>query len=101
MKQRKVGQGRVKGEKRQKGKGTKCGAHFTNKLIPCINGHEDGDDGEEDCFILSVRLKYDHNHEISSTDAWNFLDVSKETMERFFQLFSDCASIKTAAQRPK
>ena len=69
VKERKVGQGRVKGEKRQKGKGTKCGAHFTYKLIPCINGHEDGDNGEEDCFNLSVRLKYDHNHEISSTEA--------------------------------
>ena len=92
VKERKVGQGRVKGEKRQKGKGTKCGAHFTYKLIPCINGHEDGDDGEEDCFNLSVRLKYDHNHEISSTEAWNFLDVSKETKERYFQLFSDAFS---------
>ena len=92
VKERKVGQGRVKGEKRQKGKGTKCGAHFTYKLIPCINGHEDGDDGEEDCFNLSVRLKYDHNHEISSTEAWKFLDVSKETKERYFQLFSDAFS---------
>ena len=50
VKERKVGQGPVKGEKRQKGKGTKCGAHFTYKLIPCINGHEDGDDGEERLF---------------------------------------------------
>ena len=92
VKQRKVGQGPVKGEERQKGKGTNCGAHFTYKLIPCINGHEDGEDGDGECFNLSVRLKYDHNHEISSTDAWNFLDVSKETKERFFQLFSDAFS---------
>ena len=63
-----------------------------SKLIPCINGHEDGEDGDGECFNLSVRLKYDHNHEISSTDAWNFLDVSKETKERFFQLFSDAFS---------
>ena len=86
------GQGRVKGEERQKGKGTECGAHFTYKLLPCIHGHEDDDEGDRECFNLSIRLKHDHNHEIVTTDAWNFLDVSEETKDRYFQLFSDAFS---------
>ena len=91
-KEKKAGQGRVKGEERQKGKGTECGAHFTYKLLPCISGHEDDDEGDRECYNLSIRLKYDHNHAIATTDAWNFLNVSEETKERYFQLFSDAFS---------
>ena len=87
--EKRSGQGRLKGAERQKGKGTECGAFFTYKLLPCIHGHEAGN-GE--CFNLSVRIKYEHNHKVSSTDAWNFLDVSEETKKRYFQLFSDAFS---------
>ena len=45
------GQGRLKVAEKQKGKGTDCGAHFTYKLLPCSNGHEEGN---IDCFNLSV-----------------------------------------------
>ena len=86
------GQGRVKGAEKQKGKGTDCGAHFTYKLLHCIHGHEEDEAGNGDCFNLSVSLKYEHNHEISTTDAWNFLDVGEETKTRYFQLFSDAFS---------
>ena len=41
------------------------------------------------CFDLQMKIVYDHNHEVSSTGAWNFLGVSKETKERYFQLFAD------------
>ena len=50
---RRSGQGGQKGEERQHGKGTNCGVHFTYKL--------------------SVRIRYEHNHAISTTDAWNLL----------------------------
>ena len=78
MKRRDLG-GR-KGEERQKGKGTGCGARFTYKLVPCMHGHEKGKEGNGDCFNLSVRIRYEHNYAISTTEAWNFLDVSEETI---------------------
>ena len=78
--EKRYGQGGRKGEERQKGKGTGCGARFTYKLVPCMHGHEKGKEGNGDCFNLSVRIRYEHNHAISSTDAWNFLDVSEETI---------------------
>ena len=42
-------------------------------------------------FLVDFGLEqsHRHNHAISSTDAWNFLDVSEETKTRYFQLFSD------------
>ena len=45
-----------------------------------------------ECFDLQMKIVYDHNHEVSSTGAWNFLGVSKETKERYFQLFADAYS---------
>ena len=36
-----------------------------------------------------MKILYNHNHEVSSTNAWNFLGVSKETKDRYFQLFED------------
>ena len=44
------------------------------------------------CFDLQMKIVYDHNHEVFSTGAWNFLGVSKETKERYFQLFADAYS---------
>ena len=61
------GQGGRKGEERQKGKGTNCGAHFTYKLFPCMHGqgHEKEKEGNGDYFNLSVRIRYEHNHAIN------------------------------------
>ena len=78
LKRRSGQQGGQKGEERQHGKGTNCGAHFTYKL--------------------SVRIRYEHNHAISSPDAWNFPDVSEETKTRYFQLFSDAFSPAKASE---
>ena len=55
---RRSGQGGQKGEERQNGKGTNCGAHFTYKL--------------------SVRIRYEHNHAISTTNAWNVFKLKKK-----------------------
>ena len=42
-----------------------------------------------ECFALKMKIEYVHNHEIQTTKAWSFLGVSKETVERYFQLFQD------------
>ena len=42
---------------------------------------------DQKCFNLSVRMHYDHNHEISSTDNWNFLNLEQETKDKYFKLF--------------
>ena len=38
---------------------------------------------------MKMKIEYVHNHEIQTTKAWSFLGVSKETVERYFQLFQD------------
>ena len=40
---------------------------------------EDRDEGDGFCFKMQVELNYDHNHEMASCDAWNFLEVYQET----------------------
>ena len=32
-------------------------------------------------------MNYDHNHEVTTCDAWNFLEVNQETKKRYFELF--------------
>ena len=66
---------------RQHGKSTNCPAFFTYKLYDCQK-----EEGIE-CFALKMKIEYVHNHEIQTTKAWSFLGVSKETVERYFQLF--------------
>ena len=68
---------------RQHGKSTNCPAFFTYKLYDCQK-----EEGIE-CFALKMKIEYVHNHEIQTTKAWSFLGVSKETVERYFQLFQD------------
>ena len=68
---------------RQSGKSTNCPAFFTYKLYDCQK-----EEGIE-CFALKMKIEYVHNHEIQTTKAWSFLGVSKETVERYFQLFQD------------
>ena len=66
---------------KQVGKGTGCPANFSNKMFDCKN--EQG----VQCFDLKMKIVYDHNHDMCSTGAWNFLGVSEETKARYFQLF--------------
>ena len=63
-----------------------------------MHGHEKEKEGNGDYFNLSVRIRYEHNHAISSPDAWNFPDVSEETKTRYFQLFSDAFSPAKASE---
>ena len=37
------------------------------------------DEGDGSCFKMQVKLNYDHNHEMTSCDAWNFLEVYQDT----------------------
>ena len=39
----------------------------------------DLDEGDGSCFKMQVKLNYDHNHEMTSYDMWNFLEVCQET----------------------
>ena len=71
---------------KQVGKGTDCGAYFSYKMYDCKS--EEG----VQCFDLKMKIQYDHNHEVSSTGAWNFLGVSQETKARYFQLFAEAYS---------
>ena len=67
-----------------------CAAHFSYKMFDCKNK-----EGVE-CFDLQMKIVYDHNHEVSSTGAWNFLGVGKETKEIYFQLFAyKCISFQS------
>ena len=53
----------------------------TNWFLVCMGMRRERKEMEnEDCFNLSVRIRYEHNHAISTTEAWNFLDVSEETI---------------------
>ena len=36
---------------------------------------------------MHVKLNYNHNHEVTTCDAWNFLEVDQETKKRYFELF--------------
>ena len=40
---------------------------------------KDRDEGDGSCFKMQVKLNYDHNHEMTSCNAWNFLEVHQET----------------------
>ena len=71
---RRRGSGSQKGEERQKGQSTNCPSYFSYQFYQSENN-------------LEMTLLYDHNHDVTSTDAWNFLKVSKETEERYWQLF--------------
>ena len=37
-------------------------------------------------FQMHVKLNYDHNHEVTTCNAWNFLEVDQETKKRYFEL---------------
>ena len=80
-----TGSGRKTGQERQKGKGTNCNAKFSYKLYPCDKNQQSGLGHQ--CYKLNIKLDYNHNHEINSTDSWNFLNVRQETIDRYEELF--------------
>ena len=41
---------------------------------------------------MHVKLNYNHNHEVTTCDAWNFLEVEEETKKRYFELFESAFS---------
>ena len=105
-----TGQGRRKGIERQRGKGTNCRAQINYKLFKCTNKHwledegtmvagvfdfKDQYEGDSSCFKLQVKLDYDHNHEMTSCDAWNFLEVYQETKNRYFELLGTTSRVRT------
>jgi hypothetical protein len=77
------GSGRLAGTERQPGKNTECEAFITYKLNNCDGQNHNGN--YKKC--LSVRINYNHNHAISSTDSWNFLGLEEETKVKYFNLF--------------
>ena len=79
-------------ELREKGKLLSSSDNY--KLFKCTNKHQledegtmvagvfdfkDRDEGDGSCFKMQVKLNYDHNHEMTSCDAWNFLEVYQDT----------------------
>ena len=87
-----VGQGRRMGAERQKGKGTNCPSQISYKLFKCTNNDRLEDEGCGCCFQMHVKLSYNHNHEVTTCDAWNFLEVEEETKKRYFELFESAFS---------
>ena len=60
---------------------------YTNKhrledegtMVAGVFDFKDRDEGDGSCFKMQVKMNYDHNHEMTSCDAWNFLKVYQET----------------------
>ena len=86
----------MKRGKKERGPTVELISH-TNYFLVCM-GMRRRKKGNGEYFNLSVRIRYEHNHAISSPDAWNFPDVSEETKTRYFQLFSDAFSPAKASE---
>ena len=48
-------------------------------MVTGVIDFKDRYEGDGFCFKKQVELNYDHNHEMMSCDAWNFLEVYQET----------------------
>ena len=48
-------------------------------MVAGVFDFKDRDEGGSSCFKMQVKLNYDHNHEMTSCNAWNFLEVYQET----------------------
>jgi hypothetical protein len=61
----------------------RIGKHRIVKNIASLRkvkiAHPYRDKGDGSCFKMQVKLNYDHNHEMTSCDAWNFLEVYQDT----------------------
>ena len=82
-----------KGIEKQRGKGTNCRAQIKLQtvqiyqqtsvggwtMVAGVFDFKDRDEGDGSCFKMQVKMNYDHNHEMTSCDAWNFLEVYQET----------------------
>ena len=44
-------------------------------MVTGVIDFKDRDEGDGFC----LKMHYDHNHEMTSCDAWNFLEVYQET----------------------
>ena len=57
----------------------RIGKHRIVKNIASLRkvkiAHPYRDEGDGSCFKMQVKLNYDHNHEMTSCNAWNFLEV--------------------------
>ena len=51
-------------------------------MVTRVIDFKDRDEGDGFCFKMQVELNYDRNHEMTSCDAWNFLEVYQETKWR-------------------
>ena len=51
-------------------------------MVTGVIDFKDRDEGGGFCFKMQVELNYDHNHEMTSCDAWNFFEVYQETKQR-------------------
>ena len=49
-------------------------------MVTGVIDFKDRDEGDGFCFKMQVELNYDH--EMTSCDAWNFLEVYQETKQR-------------------
>ena len=48
-------------------------------MVAGVFDFKDRDKEDGSCFNMQVKLNYDHNYEMNSCDAWNFLEVYQET----------------------
>ena len=72
-------------------------------MVAGVFDFKEQDEGGGSCFKMQVKLNYDHNHEMTSCDAWNFLEVYQDTKWRYFEHLgtssrAHLSSTKAAAQ---
>jgi hypothetical protein len=79
------GSGPVSGVERQPGKNQNCKTTMSVRLNPCLENHT----GSDDCFKLSIKLNYDHSHEVESTNNWNFLEVEESVKQKLLEHFDN------------
>ena len=48
-------------------------------MVARVFDFKDRDEEDGSCFKMQVKLNYDDNHEVTSWDMWNFLEVYQET----------------------
>ena len=64
-------------------------------MVAWVFDFKDRDKGDGSCFDMQVNLNHDHNHEMTSCDAWNFLEVYQETKNRYFELLGTTSRVRT------
>ena len=64
-------------------------------MVAGVFDFKDRDKEDDSCFNMQVKLNYDHNYEMNSCDAWNFLEVYQETKQRYFDLLGTSSRVST------